>query len=94
MQAMAADRASQSRSFSPPGGVDFNPGEVVADRGHALNVAVRRGQPPVEHLGYQGLDGSSLSQSDIITSGLSQVNVATPGYLSAEKRVRRSNSIP
>ncbi|HEY6515420.1 MAG TPA: Gldg family protein [Steroidobacteraceae bacterium] len=85
MQAMAADRASHIEKLLTAWGVDFNPGEVVADRGHALNVAVREGQPPVEHLGYQGLDGSSLSQSDIITSGLSQVNVATPGYLSAEK---------
>ena len=85
MQAMGADRASHIEKLLAAWGVDFNPGEVVADRGHALNVAVREGQPPVEHLGYQGLDGSSLSQNDIITSGLSDVNVATPGYLTQEK---------
>jgi len=85
MQASAADRASHMEKLLTAWGVDFNPDEVVADRGHALTVAMREGEPPVEHLGYQGLDGSSLSQSDIITSGLSQVNVATPGYLTPEK---------
>jgi len=85
MQAATADRASHMEKLLTAWGVDFNPDEVVADRGHALTVSMREGEPPVEHLGYQGLDGSSLSQSDIITSGLSQVNVATPGYLTPEK---------
>ena len=85
MQAMGADRASHIEKLLAAWGVAFNPGEVVADRGHALSVGMREGQPPVEHLGYQGLDGSSLSQSDIITSGLSDVNVETPGYLTPEK---------
>jgi ABC-type uncharacterized transport system involved in gliding motility auxiliary subunit len=85
MQASAADRASHIEKLLTAWGVDFNPDEVVADRGHALSVATQEGQPPVEHLGYQGLDGSSLSQNDIITSGLSAVNVETPGYLTPEK---------
>jgi ABC-type uncharacterized transport system involved in gliding motility auxiliary subunit len=85
MQASAADRASHIEKLLTAWGVDFNPDEVVADRGHALSVAMQEGQPPVEHLGYQGLDGSSLSQNDIITSGLSAVNVVTPGYLTPEK---------
>jgi ABC-type uncharacterized transport system involved in gliding motility auxiliary subunit len=85
MQASAADRASHIEKLLTAWGVDFNPDEVVADRGHALSVAMQEGQPPVEHLGYQGLDGSSLSPNDIITSGLSAVNVETPGYLTAEK---------
>jgi ABC-type uncharacterized transport system involved in gliding motility auxiliary subunit len=84
MQAAAADRASHIGNLLTAWGVDFNPDEVVADRGHALTVAMQEGQPPVEHLGYQGLNGSSLSQSDIITSGLSDVNVETPGYLTPE----------
>jgi ABC-type uncharacterized transport system involved in gliding motility auxiliary subunit len=85
MQASAADRASHIENLLTAWGVDFNPDEVVADRGHALTVAMQEGQPPVEHLGYQGLDGSSLSPSDIITSGISDVNVETPGYLTPEK---------
>jgi ABC-type uncharacterized transport system involved in gliding motility auxiliary subunit len=85
MQASAADRASHIEKLLTAWGVDFNPNVVVADRGHALTVAMQEGQPPVEHLGYQGLDGPSLSQSDIITSGLSAVNVETPGYLTPQQ---------
>jgi ABC-type uncharacterized transport system involved in gliding motility auxiliary subunit len=85
MQAMAADRASHIENLLAAWGVAFNPGEVVADRGHALTVAMREGEPPVEHLGILGLDKSSLSQSDVITAGLSNVNVETAGYLSPAK---------
>jgi ABC-type uncharacterized transport system involved in gliding motility auxiliary subunit len=61
--------------------VKFNPEEVVADRGHALAVTLRQGEQPVEHLGILGLDGKSFASGDVITSGLSKVNVATAGYL-------------
>ncbi|HEY7887708.1 MAG TPA: Gldg family protein [Steroidobacteraceae bacterium] len=85
MQSMGADRASHLEKLLSAWDVDFNPGEVVADRGHALTVAAREGQPPVEHLGILGLDGSSLSQNDVITSGLSNINVATAGFLTPAK---------
>ncbi|MGH8303814.1 MAG: Gldg family protein [Steroidobacteraceae bacterium] len=85
MQAMTADRASHMEKLLAAWGVGFNPAEVIADRGHALTVAMREGQPPVEHLGILGLDGSSLSQSDVITSGLSNINVETAGYLTPIK---------
>jgi ABC-type uncharacterized transport system involved in gliding motility auxiliary subunit len=85
MQSMGADRASHMEKLLGAWGVDFNPGEVVADRGHALTVAMREGEPPVEHLGILGLGDHSLSQTDVITSGLSNVNVATAGYLTAAK---------
>jgi ABC-type uncharacterized transport system involved in gliding motility auxiliary subunit len=85
MESMGADRASHLEPLLAAWGVGFNPGEVVADRGHALTVAMREGQPPVEHLGILGLDGSSLSQNDVITSGLSNINVETAGYLTAAK---------
>ena len=85
MQSMGADRASHMEKLLFAWDVDFNPGEVIADRGHALTVAMREGQPPVEHLGILGLGGNSLSQSDVITSGLSNINVATAGYLTPVK---------
>lgn len=85
MQAMTADRASHIEKLLTAWGVDFNPGEVVTDRGHALTVATREGEPPVEHIGVLGLDKTSLSQSDVITSGLTNVNVDTAGYLSPVK---------
>ena len=85
MAAMTADHASHMENLLTTWGVGFNPSEVVADRGHALTVAMREGQPPVEHLGILGLGGSSLSQSDVITSGLSNINVETAGFLTPLK---------
>ena len=85
MQAMGADHASHMERLLSAWGVDFNPREVVADRGHALTVAMREGEPPVEHIGILGLGDNSLSQSDVITSGLSNVNVATAGYVAPAK---------
>jgi len=85
MQSMGADRASHMGKLLSAWGVDFNPNEVVADRGHALTVAMREGEPPVVHLGILGLGKSSLSQSDVITAGLSNVNVETAGYLTPIK---------
>jgi len=85
MQSLGADHASHLGALLSAWGVDFNPGEVVADRGHALTVAMREGEPPVEHLGILGLGKSSLSQSDVVTAGLSNVNVETAGYLTPEK---------
>jgi len=54
---------------------------VIADRGHALSVTLRQGEQPVEHLGILGLDRGSFAADDVITAGLSNVNVATAGYL-------------
>ena len=85
MQAMAADHASHMETLLSAWGVDFNPREVVADRGHALTVAMREGEPPVEHLGILGLGDNSLSQTDVVTSGLSNVNVETAGYVTPVK---------
>ncbi|HZT00929.1 MAG TPA: Gldg family protein [Steroidobacteraceae bacterium] len=85
MQAMAADHASHMETLLSAWGVDFNPREVVADRGHALTVAMREGEPPVEHLGILGLGDNSLSQTDVVTSGLSNVNVETAGYVAPAK---------
>ncbi|MGH8181134.1 MAG: Gldg family protein, partial [Steroidobacteraceae bacterium] len=85
MQSMGADHASHMEKLLSAWGVDFNPAEVIADRGHALTVAMREGEPPVEHLGILGLGENSLSQTDIVTSGLSNINVATAGFLTLAK---------
>jgi ABC-type uncharacterized transport system involved in gliding motility auxiliary subunit len=66
-------------------GVDFNPTQVVADRGHALTVAMQEGQPPVEHVGILGIGRSSMAQNDVITAGLSNVNFETAGALAPAK---------
>jgi len=85
MAAMSADRSSQLAPLLGAWGVQFNPRQVVADRGHALTVAMRQGDTPVQHLGILGLDSTSFAQGDVITAGLSNINVATAGSLAPIK---------
>jgi ABC-type uncharacterized transport system involved in gliding motility auxiliary subunit len=78
---MTADKASHIEALLSAWGVQFNPAEVVADRGHALSVTLRQGAEPVEHLGILGLDRTSFAADDVVTAGLSNVNVAMAGHL-------------
>ena len=81
MAAMGADKSSHLTPLLTAWGVKFNTDEVIADRAHALSVTLRQGEQPVEHLGILGLDQGSFATDDVITSGLSTVNVATTGHL-------------
>lgn len=81
MAAMAADKSSHLGELLTAWGVKFDAAQVVADRGHALSVSMHQGEPPVEHLGVLGLDKSSFASDDVITAGLSNVNVAVAGHL-------------
>ena len=81
MAAMGADRSSHLAPLLTAWGLKFNTDEVVADRAHALSVTLRQGEQPVEHLGILGLDQDSFARDDVITAGLSSVNVATTGHL-------------
>jgi len=85
MSAMGADKSSHFNTLLSSWGVNFDPKEVITDRVHALQVSVRQGQPPVEHLGILGLNQSSFSKNDVVTAGLSNVNVATAGFLTPLK---------
>jgi ABC-type uncharacterized transport system involved in gliding motility auxiliary subunit len=78
---MTADKASHIESLLSAWGVQFNAAEVIADRGHALSVTLRQGAEPVEHLGILGLDRTSFAADDVVTAGLSNVNVAMAGHL-------------
>ena len=67
-------------------GVDFNPREVIGDGELALQVGMRQGEAPVRHLGILGLDAVELqSRTTSSTSGLSNVNVATAGFVKPVK---------
>jgi ABC-type uncharacterized transport system involved in gliding motility auxiliary subunit len=85
LAALGADKSSQMGNLLTAWGVQFNPREVVGDRARALAVSTRQGEAPVQHLGILGLDRSSMAQGDSITSGLSNVNVETAGYLEPVK---------
>jgi ABC-type uncharacterized transport system involved in gliding motility auxiliary subunit len=85
MAAMQADKSSQPGPLLSAWGVQFNPRQVVADRGHALQVSTRQSEAPVLHLGILGLDTSDFVPGDVITEGLSSVNMATAGSLEQVK---------
>ena len=85
MAAMAADKSSKMGNLLTAWGVQFNARQVVADRARALSVSMRQGSAPVPHLGILGLDGSDFTSGDVITAGLSNVNVATAGTLEPVK---------
>jgi ABC-type uncharacterized transport system involved in gliding motility auxiliary subunit len=59
-------------------GVEFAPGDVVADNRYGLSI--RMGQRPTRHVGLLGLDMDAMTQDDPITSGLGSVNVGLAGY--------------
>jgi ABC-type uncharacterized transport system involved in gliding motility auxiliary subunit len=85
MAAMTADKSSHFGPLLSAWGVQFDPGKVVADRGHALSVTMRENQEPVTHVAILGLDKDSFTADDVITSGLTKVNVATAGALEPVK---------
>jgi ABC-type uncharacterized transport system involved in gliding motility auxiliary subunit len=83
--AMQADKSSQLGSLLSAWGVGFNPKEVIGDRARALSVSTRQGEAPVQHLGILGLDQGSINQKDVITAGLSSINIETGGHLTQVK---------
>jgi ABC-type uncharacterized transport system involved in gliding motility auxiliary subunit len=85
MAAMTADKSSQMATLLNAWGVQFNPKQVIGDRARALSVSTRQGEAPVQHLGILGLDQASMNGGDVITQGLSSINVETAGYLQPVK---------
>jgi ABC-type uncharacterized transport system involved in gliding motility auxiliary subunit len=85
MAAMQADKSSQPGPLLAAWGVQFNPKQVVADRGNAVQVSTRQSETPVVHLGILGLNTSDFTRGDVITAGLSSINVATAGALEPVK---------
>ena len=82
---MGADKSSSLPELLAAWGVQFDATKVVADRGHALSVSMHQGEPPTEHLGVLGLDKTTFATEDVITAGLSNINVAMAGHLEAIK---------
>ncbi|HEY5102236.1 MAG TPA: Gldg family protein, partial [Steroidobacteraceae bacterium] len=85
MSAMTADKSSNLQPLLSTWGVDFNPKQVIADAKQALSVSLHENEPPSRHYGILGLDQANFSKSDVVTAGLSSVNVAMSGYLKPAK---------
>jgi ABC-type uncharacterized transport system involved in gliding motility auxiliary subunit len=80
-----ADKSSHLEPLLSAWGVEFNPNQVVGDQELALQVGMQPGMPPVRHLGILGLRQDNFDRKDVVTAGLSNVNVATAGFLRARK---------
>lgn len=68
-------------------GIEFSAAEVIADDVHALSINAGFGQRPVRHLGLLGIGPDAMDGEDVVTSGLSAVNLGTAGHFS-----KRENS--
>ncbi len=55
------------------------PGKVLADAAYALPVNL--GQQQIRHVGWQSLPQAALDQNDVVTAGLENLTLATPGIL-------------
>jgi ABC-type uncharacterized transport system involved in gliding motility auxiliary subunit len=85
MAAMTADKSSNLAPLLAAWGVQYDPHQIIADAKQALSVSMHEGQPPARHFGILGLEASDFNRSDVVTSGLSNVNVAMSGYLKPAK---------
>jgi gliding motility-associatede transport system auxiliary component len=86
--ALTADHSSNLEPLLPAWGVHFDPKQVIGDAEHALQVTTHEGAAPARDLAILGLGRSSFDPKDVITAGLSSINVATAGFLTPEKRVK------
>jgi ABC-type uncharacterized transport system involved in gliding motility auxiliary subunit len=77
----ALDRASHVEALLHSLGVDFDTQNVVGDAQHALVVSTGPGGAGTRHLGILGLDASAFTKDEVITAGLSSINLATAGSL-------------
>ncbi|HEX6639274.1 MAG TPA: Gldg family protein [Steroidobacteraceae bacterium] len=80
MAQMQADRSSDLRPLLTAWGVDYQADQVVADLENGLEVSMRQGEPPSQHIAILGLDHSAMAK-DVITAQIDTVNFATAGSL-------------
>lgn len=79
--AALSDRSSQLEPLLGAWGVAFDASQALGDLGYGLEVSVRAGEPPTRHIGILGLDAEALDATDVVTAGLTSINVASTGYL-------------
>jgi ABC-type uncharacterized transport system involved in gliding motility auxiliary subunit len=85
MSAMSADKSSNLQPLLGNWGVQYNPRQVIADAKQALSVSLHENEAPSRHYGILGLEQSNFNLADVVTAGLSSVNVAMAGYLEPAK---------
>lgn len=78
---LADTRSSDLPRLFKAWGVSYDPGQVVLDARHALQVQPGADRPPLRHLGFLGFGADALNQRDVVSADLDVVNLALPGYL-------------
>jgi len=78
--AMMADRSSNLDELFAAWGIQMDSQQVLGDAAYALSVAGPN-QTPVRHLGILRLDASALSPDDPVTTELSTLTMAMPGFI-------------
>ena len=63
-------------------GIEFASDKVLTDNELALRVSMGQGQRPIAHLGMLGVQRNFLTQDDIVTSRLENINLSSPGVIS------------
>jgi len=77
---MGASKSSDPGPLLQGWGIDLDTRQVVGDAKQALLFG-SSGRRPMRHLAVIGVLEDNLGQDDVITSGLSQINVASSGFI-------------
>jgi ABC-type uncharacterized transport system involved in gliding motility auxiliary subunit len=77
----AADKTSDLPDLFKAWGVRMLPEQVVADGSYAMSVGVGPQQRAVRHPGWLALPKQALHSTDVLTSQLSSITLATAGIL-------------
>ena len=78
--AMAAGSSSNLDPLLAAWGIGFTDTEVVADNQLALSISTGAGLRPIRHLGLLGLNNAAMDNDDVITDGLSTLNLGSTGH--------------
>jgi ABC-type uncharacterized transport system involved in gliding motility auxiliary subunit len=78
---MAGGRSSELDALFKPWGLNVGTTQFIGDDRFALQVMGPQGQP-VRDLGLAGIDATGLDQEDVVTAGLSLVNLSYGAALS------------
>jgi ABC-type uncharacterized transport system involved in gliding motility auxiliary subunit len=83
--AMFADKSSDLPRLLKAWGVEYDPHKVVLDRGHALQISMAQGAPPVRDVAILGFAKRDLNADDVTTANLETINIASAGYFQLAK---------
>ena len=83
--AMMADKSSDMPKLFKAWGVQYDPHQVVLDRGHAVQVSLTQGGEPVRDVAILGFTKRDLNADDVTTANLDSINVASAGFFALAK---------